>query len=406
MAIEGWDPEWSTPVFSTAERDRRWKRLRELMARDGIDYIVCLPQTGRFNRGNASALYLTQLGENDEWVTVLFPREGNVIAWPSWGGIWPTSNWGIDIRGAASRGSGASDLIGALKELGFQRGTVGVAGLSPSLLAYVRQSEGEANWRSVEMIKEAFPNARVVSASGVLGEARYQKGEEEIEFIRRGVQVSEKTIEAIRQHARVGAVERQVYARMLYTSAAEGGSMPVMYGWYCGPFGKMYHRLEQPTFRKFQPGDVLTIEIEGRWASYVGRTDQTFSIGPAHPDLRDGYKLACESFNRVFEALKPGVTVGELTEIGEVKGMNGRGTARLIMHGWGLGDDGPLYTGAPRASPELLRLEIKEECCILLKPGASVEGKGSCGTWGDTVVIRRGGAQRLGTRRQELYELV
>ena len=35
--------------FSIAERDRRWKALRELMARDGIDAIVASPHKRKPN---------------------------------------------------------------------------------------------------------------------------------------------------------------------------------------------------------------------------------------------------------------------------------------------------------------------------------------------------------------------
>ena len=129
-----------------------------------------------------------------------------------------------------------------------------------------------------------------------------------------------------------------------------------------------------------------------------------WSIGPAHQDLKDGIKLAWESYNRVFDAMKPGVTVGELLEAGKVTGMNGRGEAGLTLHGRGLGDDGPLVTG--RITPELLAVEMKENCCMIIKPSAKVDGKVDYGHWGEGVVIRSRGAERLGTRKQELHELV
>jgi hypothetical protein len=58
-----------------------------------------------------------------------------------------------------------------------------------------------------------------------------------------------------------------------------------------------------------------------------------------------------------------------------------------------------------RHTPELLRLELPENSSMLLKPGATVDGKPDYGRWGETVVVRAGGGQRLGTRPQELYEL-
>ena len=49
--------------FSIAERDRRWKALRGLMARDGIDAIVAPPQhNGNSTDWQADARYLSACG--------------------------------------------------------------------------------------------------------------------------------------------------------------------------------------------------------------------------------------------------------------------------------------------------------------------------------------------------------
>ena len=85
-------------MFSLAERDARWAKVRALMRADGIDLIVCLPCTNSHNRGAADHRYLTQLGENSDECIVAFPVEGAVTAWHSRGGVWPLlahlSSWG------------------------------------------------------------------------------------------------------------------------------------------------------------------------------------------------------------------------------------------------------------------------------------------------------------------------
>jgi hypothetical protein len=65
-------------VFSLAERKRRWGVVRAAMAREGIFALVCFPSTINHDRGQASARHLTQLGENSEEVTCVFPLEGEV----------------------------------------------------------------------------------------------------------------------------------------------------------------------------------------------------------------------------------------------------------------------------------------------------------------------------------------
>src|SRR5947209_13815731 len=129
LMAETWSPEWSNAVFSLEERDRRWWKVRDLMARDGIDVIVCLPWNGNHDRSQADPRYLTQLGENTDETAVVFPLDGEVTAWHSRGGVWPSSNWFTDVR-AAARGTGGASVAGRLKELGLERATIGIGGLT------------------------------------------------------------------------------------------------------------------------------------------------------------------------------------------------------------------------------------------------------------------------------------
>src|SRR6266571_5601456 len=224
---EKWSKAWSNAVFSTRERDRRWKSVRGLMQRDHVDVLAVLPCSNSHNRGAADALYLTQLGEAADETIVVFPLEGEPTAWLSRGGVWPSSNWFTDIR-AATRGTGGKVIIDRLRERGFEAGTIGIPGLTGGVLAHCREGEGEANWQSVEMIKAAFPNAQVVSATELLGEARFEKSNEEVAFLRKGTRVGEKILQTILEHARIGVPERKVFAQMWATNAREGGSVNPM----------------------------------------------------------------------------------------------------------------------------------------------------------------------------------
>ncbi len=401
---DAWSPEWSNAVFSLEERDRRWRTVRDLMASEGMDLIVCLPGTHSHDRGAADPRYLTQLGENSDETTVAFGIDGEVTAWHSRGGVWPSSNWFSDIR-ATPRGTGGKAIVAWVKEHPrYANATIGIAAMTSDFYSHVRADEGEVNWQSVEIIKQGLPNAKVVSATPVIGRARYHKSEEEIDFVRKGVEIAETTMQAVIDYAREGVAEREVFARMLYANAAAGGSFQPMFGWISGPFGNTYHRVEQPSFRNFQRGDALHIEIEGRWGGYIAQIDQCFSIGPANQDYKDGVKLAFEAFDRVLDKMKPGVTVGELLEAANITGMDGRGSSSLTMHGRGTGDDGPGTFLAK--TPELLNGTIDENCVMIVKPSMRIEGSESYYGWGDSVVVRKNGAERLGTRPQTLYELM
>lgn len=401
-----WKPDWSNAVFSLAERDQRWAKVRKLMARNGIDVIFCLPCTNSHDRGQADARYLTQLGENSDETTVAFPIEGKVTAWHSRGGVWPSSNWFADIR-PAPRGTGGATATAWLNENPqYKSGRIAIAGLDSSLISHIRSAEGEVNWQSVDILKRNFQNARFVSATPVLGEARWRKSAEEIDFLRKGTVVAEATLDAVNQHARPGVSERHVFAQIMFANADAGGSFTPMIGWSTGPDGRAYHRLEQPSFRSFQTGDALLLEIEGRWGGYIAQIDQTWGVGTAKPELHDAIKLVFEAFDRVMAKLKPGVTVRELIDASTFTGLNGRAKTGLGGHGRGTGDDGPLLVAGRPESNAVLDIVIEEGCSFAIKPSVALDGIGDFARWGETVAVTRNGAERLGTRPQEMRVLV
>jgi len=396
-----WSPAWSNAVFPVEEKDRRWAKVRKLMARDGIDLIVCMPCTNSHDRGQADSRYLTQLGENADETTVAFPVEGEVTAWHSRAGVWPASNWVSSIL-SAQRGTGGATIAAWLRENPrFQSSTIAIAALDSTPLARVRAIEGEVNWGSVELLKSAFPKARFVSATPVLGEARWQKSDAEIDFVRKGVRVAEITAEAMHRSAREGTRERHVFAQMMFANADADGSFTPMFGWVSGPLGRTYHRIEQPTFRKLEQGDVIITEIEGRWGGYIAQIDRTVLVGSPSPDFKDAMNLVFEAFNRVTAKMAPGATIRELIEAGRVQGMNGRARTRLGLHGRGTGDDGPLVTGGTN-DPRIFDIHLRENCAFVVKPSVTLDGADDYCRWGDSVVVTKGGGLRLGASSQEL----
>ena len=400
---EQWAPDWSNAVFSLEERDRRWARVRSLMARDGIDLIVCFPLTHQHGRGAADARYLTQLGENSDEVTVAFPIEGPVTAWLSRGGVWPSSNWFTDIR-AADRGTGGKTIAAYLKEHPeFASGTIAVAGLTVSPIAHVRTAEGNVNWASYEILRSAAPKGNVISGTPVLGEARWRKSAEEISFLRKGVEIAELELAALVKHARPGVRERHLYAQMMFANADADGSFHPMVGWISGPRGNTYHRLEQPSFRSLQFGDVISVEVEGIWGGYHAQLDQTIAIGEAPQEMFDAMECTWETFDRVLAELRPGITIGDVIDAGERAGMLGnRLRSGVGMHGRGTGNDGPLLVALRPESPEVRDVVIEEGCCFNLKPSVELDGRDHYCRWGDSVVVTAAGAERLGTRVREL----
>jgi Xaa-Pro dipeptidase len=189
----------------------------------------------------------------------------------------------------------------------------------------------------------------------------------------------------------------------MYANANAGGSFQPMIGWASGPLGRHYHRVEQPSFRTFNKGDVLTLEVEGRWGGYIAQIDHTLLMGPAPQDLRDAWKMSLEAFENVCAKMKPGVTMRELIAAATLSGINGRAKTGLGMHGRGTGDDGPLLVAARPEADDVLDLEVSEGCSFVVKPSTILDGVADYCRWGDSVVVTSRGVERLGTRKPDLY---
>jgi Xaa-Pro dipeptidase len=391
--------EWQLPTFSQAERDRRWGRVRDLMRRDGIDCLVSLNSTGTHNRNQADARYLTQVGNNCDEVGVCFPLDGPVTAITNRGGHWPAGDWVGETKRSGRAWS--RSLIECLDAAGMQRATIGVCGLTHSIYSCVRQPDGYAGYTAVTRMQAALPHARFVSASDVMGEARFVKSAEEIAFLRRGTAIAERALAALLATARVGVFEPLVLANMLQAAVAAGGSLPMMTGWYSGPFGRAYHRIEQPTHRHLRSGDYLYVEIEGRWGGYTAQLDQSVTLGEVPAWAPDGHRVAVECFHEIVGVMKPGVTFGEMKEaarrVRRIPGAEGA----LTLHGRGLGDDGPLIT--PQSQPAVDAIPLQEGNVFVIKPSTRYQGQDDVGHVGDTVAVTATGAERLGTRPIEHY---
>src|SRR5712692_7159190 len=110
------------PRFSLAERDRRWKAVRERMAQQNIDVIVTPQNTGHSMDFQANTRYLTHCGGGgDADIAAVFPLHGEVTAIAtSAAARWPTvQDWTKDVR-EARREYGRA-IVERLKELKVER---------------------------------------------------------------------------------------------------------------------------------------------------------------------------------------------------------------------------------------------------------------------------------------------
>jgi Xaa-Pro aminopeptidase len=157
-----------------------------------------------------------------------------------------------------------------------------------------------------------------------------------------------------------------------------------------------------PTQRKLAPGDLISAEIEGRWAGYVAQVTQQAFLGPVPAEYAEMFRVQQEALHACWDRLRPGVTLGELAQLTEATVRGTPYQARLIMHGRGLGDDAPMFIFS---SEEMRNWVIAENSVFMLKPVIMTEGRAKSVVWGDSVVATPSGARRLGKRPPAIIQI-
>ena len=388
------------PRFSMEERERRWRRVRELMDRDGIDVLLAPPNTGHWDHFQANVRYLTGLGGNCVEAAAIFPREGEVtgivVSVPPLEVHLGSQDWVTDVRDCGRYFGDA--MVERLRELGAERSRIGVAGLAYA----TRMPEGIIHHGTYMKVRDAFPDADIVDATFLMEEAKYVKSQEELDFLQKANDIVEMAIDTMVREAHPGVRENVVYGRMIATMVEQGGELPTMLQWMAGPDpgGLQF----QPSARKLQAGDIISNEIEARWAGYVAQGVQPVVLGKLPAEYGEMFRVQQDALDRCYELLRPGHTVADLIGAAERAAVGTKYRCVITMHGRGLGDDAPIsYQGV---QDDVMRnWPIEENAAFIVKPLVTTEDRSKRVYWGDTVVATTGGARRMGVRPREFIQV-
>ena len=390
------------PKFSHAEGDRRWSRVRELMRRERLDTIIGFPNQSHWDQFQADVRYLTHIGGHQTEVAVVFPLSGEVTGFVRGGNEvdwWRIAQeWVTDIR--PSRRSWGEPMIERMKELNLDKARIGVSGLSGLL----RAPEGTVVTGMLEKVTAAFPQAQFVNATELLQEARAIKGSEEVAWIERAAEILDKVVEAVLAKARPGVMENDVVATIWQTIIANGGDYPSMTHWGAGADVPWACRIAP--HRPLENGDLINTELEAKYGGYIAQTVQAACLGKIPAELKRAFDVSVKVFDELVNFMKPGLSFREVVSFYQkLVRESGYIPKGMLLHGRGIGEDRPQITGEvegeiynSRTYTMHLDLPLVEGNVFVLKPAAMPSDAPDSIRCGDTVVIEKQGARRLGKR--------
>ena len=384
--------------FSLAERDRRWKAVRERMVRDGVSVIIAPPNNGNSTDWQADARYLSHCGGGaDASIGCVFPVEATptVVATSAvrWGPR--VQEWVDDVRDV-NRHYGKA-IAERLRELRVDGTRVGICGLAGG----TRTPDGTILHGTYEEIIAAVPNAEIVNATDLLQEVRCAKSQEEIDILQESVDLIEHGYEAeIEWAGRPGVRDYEVWAATMNAMFSRGSEQAVHFNWIAS--NPPTRTLTRPQRKVLEDGDIIVNEIESSIIGYRAQQTRPVAVRRCDQIYVDLLKFHADVYSEILRLMKPGASLGEVMEksrdLGKelcpTTGSLAGGGARFVCHGRGLGDDVPLATNE-EAIKRFGAWQFPENGVFIVKPTVHA-GNGASIGWGDTCRVTPSGAVRMG----------
>lgn len=217
-------------------------------------------------------------------------------------------------------------------------------------------------------------NARleVVGYSGVIENMRAVKTEEEIELIKRSLEITESAMETVFSLLDKGYSEKElawIVEEKIRTSGAEALAFSPIVA--TGPNAAKPHAV--PTTRKPRAGETIIIDIGAKLDRYCSDMTRTFAIGKMDIKWREIYRVVRQAQLEAQSFIKPGVRSTEVDQVARSvieKGGYGQYFGHGLGHGVGL---------AVHELPGLRKdkpVELRPNMVVTIEPGIYIPGKG------------------------------
>lgn len=304
-----------SPILSTMERERRWRRTRELMKEHDA---ACLIVPG-FHGREAYEGYLAH-----EYVEgmVVFPFEGTptLLTFGSTrifrrlfsaasSGVSP---WIEDIR----VGTTGAAVVSVLREKGLERSRIGVVGLTVEAPG---EPEGFFPYTTWAHVLKELPGASFVEMSHDFCKMMLYKSAEELAMARRSAAIGQEACARMLELSAPGVDERTIYAAMMEVMFRSGSFPPSPFliihsgrdnlGW-----GPPHWVWQGAPARLLEKGDLVQAEVFTRYGGLECQQQMSVHLKPVDAENAELAKVAREAYDAGLAALRPGTAFTKVVE--------------------------------------------------------------------------------------------
>lgn len=233
-----------------------------------------------------------------------------------------------------------------------------------------------------------------------IDEIRAVKDEEEIEVIKKAVEIADRAFEHILKFIKPGVSENEIVAELNYFILKAGAK-----GFSFEPIVASGKRSSLPhgtaTAKKIEHGDVVTIDFGCNFDGYMSDMTRTIFVGKPDNIMLRIYNIVKEAQQKAEEFIKEGVKCSEIDKIARDY-IGSFGYIEKFGHSLGHGVGLEIHE-LPRLSPKSEAI-LKENMVVTVEPGIYLEGFGGVRIE-DLVVVKRDGCKILTDSTKEIIIL-
>ena len=366
------------PRFSHAEFSHRYAAVRTIMQDAELTALVVYGSIG-----SQEILYFSDFEVTREAMLV-FPAEGDPSFFIQMYNHVPNARRVASINDVRWGGPDTAATVAAnIQERGLAEQRIGIVGMIPV--------------QRYETLKKVLPHATLVDFTRQIQQLRLVKSDEELAFLRKGAELSDRAIEALEQQVRPGITEHQLAAIVEGSYLGLGGKNSIHY--------MATTPMDQPEIcvpaqhlsaRTIEKGDILITEISAQYHGYPGQILRPFAIGtPPTAAYQHMYDVAVEAFQRIASVIRVGATTDEVLDAAEYIHNVGFTIYDDLVHSLGGGYLPPILRTRRTSAEPAQPFTFKENMTIVIQPNIITEDEHMGLQVGELVQVTPNGVTSL-----------
>ena len=365
------------PRFSDGEYNRRYRAIRDAMAKDNLDAILI---SGA--RGSSEVSYLANyLPQSPCWL--IFPRQGDATVLVHFFNHQPCAKAQSIVEDIRWYGPAAMPtLVEAIKKRGLSTSKIGL--VSMRAMAYGHVTE----------LQRQLPEAEFVEFGPQFGRIRRVRSEEELVYLRKSGYLTDLACQALENNLRPGLTEQDVLS-IVYNAYLKNGGDPGIHFIATTNMDNpdRFVPWQRQTSRVLEKGSVVITELTVSYWGYSTQIHRPFAIGKEPtPTYRKLFDAAYECYESVRKICKPGTTSEQIVAATAAIEANGFTSYDSVFHGEA-GKSPELGTSS--AAHPLEKWTLEENMVHVIQPNPITRDFKAGLQLGAAVVVKPNGGEAL-----------